>query len=93
MTGKFTDPLPGMMSALKLLAVQLLLVALIVIATVAVQHGVASADSHAGTITRDAPDDLCYHWVGQPPAPYSLTTETVRCVHNHRPRVSSPWTG
>ena len=66
MTGKFTDPLPGMMSALKLLAVQLLLVALIVIATVAVQHGVASADSHAGTITRDAPDDLCHYWVGQP---------------------------
>jgi len=59
MTGKFTDPLPGMMSALKLLAVQLLLVALLVIATVAVQHGVASADSHFCTITRDDPDDLC----------------------------------
>ena len=65
MTGKFTDPLLGVMSTLKLIAVQLLLVALLVIATVAVQHGVASADSHADNITRDAPDDLRYYLVGQ----------------------------
>ncbi len=55
MAGKFTDPPLGMMSTLKLLAVQLLLVALLVIATAAVQHGVATADSHAGNITRTTP--------------------------------------
>ena len=66
MTGKFTDPLLGITSTLKLLAVQLLLVALLVIAIVAVQRGAASADSHTGTTTRDAPDDLCHYWVGQP---------------------------